>query len=59
MEVKQIDDCTSDWLRMVNSVMTKGNFHHFFPRIFPKHFSKAVFIIILKAHEYLLILESL
>ena len=55
MEVKQIEACIGDWLCVVNSLMTKGHFQHFFPRIFPK----VVFIIIFKAHNYLLILESL
>ena len=52
MEVKQIEACIGDWLCVVNSLMTKGHFQHFFPRIFPKHFSKVVFIIILKAQIF-------
>ena len=58
MEAKQIEARIGDWSCLVTSVATKGDIRLFFPKMFPKHFSKAIFIIILKAIEYLLILES-
>ena len=47
MEAKQIEARIGDWLRVVNSVATKGDFRRFYPKIFPNHFSKAVFTLIL------------
>ena len=48
MEAKQIEARICGWLRVVNSVATKGDFRRFSPNIFPKYFYKVVFIIILK-----------
>ena len=48
MEVKRIEARIGDWSRVVHSIVTKDALSCFLPRIFLNHFSKAVFIIILK-----------
>ena len=48
MEAKQIEARIGDWSCLVTSVATKGDIRHFSQKFFSKHFSKAVFILILK-----------